>query len=156
MAIRLARSRLSGRERARINDIMSQMTFRHLGVAVPNLEQAITTYHSIFNYTLLSGPFDDPLQRVAVCFMGIDRPREIMIELVAPLDSSSPVGRMLAKGIGAYHTCYAVADIEGTLAAMRANGCVIVSPPKPAVAFDGRRIAWFYMPTRQLVELVEE
>ena len=33
---------------------------------------------------------------------------------------------------------------------------VLISPPAPAVAFDGRRIAWVYTPTRQLIELLEE
>jgi methylmalonyl-CoA/ethylmalonyl-CoA epimerase len=31
----------------------------------------------------------------------------------------------------------------------------MVSDPMPAVAFGGRRIAWLYTPTRQLLELVE-
>jgi len=32
----------------------------------------------------------------------------------------------------------------------------VVSGPAPAVAFGGRRIAWFYTSTRQVFELVEE
>jgi methylmalonyl-CoA/ethylmalonyl-CoA epimerase len=32
---------------------------------------------------------------------------------------------------------------------------MIVSPPVPAVAFGGRRIAWIYTRSRQLFELVE-
>ena len=32
---------------------------------------------------------------------------------------------------------------------------MIVSKPVPAVAFQGRRIAWIYTSSRQLFELVE-
>ncbi|MGH7963890.1 MAG: VOC family protein, partial [Candidatus Binatia bacterium] len=67
----------------------------------------------------------------------------------------SPVSTALAKGIGAYHSCYEVEDLDAALAHVRAKGCLIISQPVPAVAFDGRRIAWFYTPVRQLIEIVE-
>jgi methylmalonyl-CoA/ethylmalonyl-CoA epimerase len=62
----------------------------------------------------------------------------------------------LSIGIGAYHVCYEVKALESALVHVRAHGCVIVANPVPAVAFGGRRVAWLYMPTRQLVELLEE
>ena len=61
----------------------------------------------------------------------------------------------LAKGIGAYHICYEVSDLEKTLEDVRASGCVLISAPVPAAAFEGRRIAWLSTPTRHLVELLE-
>jgi methylmalonyl-CoA/ethylmalonyl-CoA epimerase len=127
----------------------------HLGVAVPAIEAALSTYRDLFGYALVSGPFHDPLQKVSVCFVGSGRPGDVLIELVEPADGQSPVNKTLAKGIGAYHVCYEVEDLEGALAGARARGCVIVSQPVPAVAFGGRRIAWIYTPTRQLVEYVE-
>jgi hypothetical protein len=48
-----------------------------------------------------------------------------------------------------------VNDIEAALQNVRSQGCIVVSRPVPATAFEGKRIAWFYTPTRQLVELVE-
>jgi methylmalonyl-CoA/ethylmalonyl-CoA epimerase len=79
----------------------------------------------------------------------------MMIELVAPATEDSPVTRVLAKSITAYHACYEVDDIEEALINVRAQGCLVISKPTPATAFSGRRIAWFYTPTRQLIELVE-
>jgi methylmalonyl-CoA/ethylmalonyl-CoA epimerase len=136
---------------------MSALAFRvhHIGVAVASLQDALPAYQSVFGYTLLSGPFADPIQRVAVCFLGTGRPGEPTIELVEPAPGRSPLAAVLAKGIGAYHVCYEVDDVEAALAHARAHGCLIVSTPVPAVAFAGRRIAWFYMPSRQLVELLE-
>jgi methylmalonyl-CoA/ethylmalonyl-CoA epimerase len=112
-------------------------------------------YEDLFGYRLRSGPFTDPIQRVAVCFLERGEAIEPAIELVAPLAEESPIKSVLLKGGGAYHICFETSDIERTLAEVTGKACVIVSRPVPAVAFGGRRIAWFFTPTRQLVELVE-
>ena len=135
---------------------MTSLRFSHMGVAVPSLEQALTTYQELFGYTVCSGPFDDPVQRVSVCFLETGDLGEPTLELVAPNGKDSPVDQVLAKGIGAYHLCYEVDNIESALDYVRSKGCIVISKPVPAVAFEGRRIAWFYTPTRQLIELVEQ
>jgi methylmalonyl-CoA/ethylmalonyl-CoA epimerase len=127
-----------------------------MGVAVPSLEQALTTYQELFGYTVCAGPFDDPIQRVSVCFLKTGSLGEPTLELVSPNGKDSPVDRVLAKGIGAYHLCYKVDNVESALDYVRSRGCIVISKPVPAVAFEGRRIAWFYTPTRQLIELVEQ
>ncbi len=132
-------------------------TFLHLGIAVGSLEKAIPVYQNLFGYTLRSGPFDDPIQRVRVCFLARQNPSDITLELVAPLGDESPVHRTLTKGgNSAYHACYQVDNLDQALEHLAGNGCVIVSKPVPAVAFDNRRIAWLYTPTRQLIEAVEK
>ena len=134
---------------------MSLMRFHHLGVAVRAIDKAITVYQDVFGYHVLSGPFDDPLQRVSVCFVGCEDPDEVMLELVAPLGQDSPISNILEKGIGAYHACYEVDDIQRALAYVRQKRCTVLSRPTPAAAFSGRRIAWFHTRTNQLVELLE-
>jgi methylmalonyl-CoA/ethylmalonyl-CoA epimerase len=134
----------------------SAFTFRHLGVAVASIDKAIPVYRDLFGYELTSGPFDDPIQKVSVCFLGRASTGDITIELVAPLGEDSPVNRTLAKGGSAYHVCYEVDDLDGTLAQLSGKGCLVVSKPVPAVAFNQRRIAWLYTPTRQLVEMLEK
>jgi methylmalonyl-CoA/ethylmalonyl-CoA epimerase len=127
----------------------------HVGAAVKSITAALPTYEAVLGYRVLSGPFEDPIQRVSVCFVGSGRQGEPLIELVEPAADSSPLTSFLAKGIGAYHVCYEVGDLEAALAHARAHGCVVLGEPAPAVAFDGRQIAWFYLPSRQLVELLE-
>jgi len=134
---------------------MTPMKFSHLGIAVSNIEKAILIYRDIFGYKLLSGPYHDPVQKVSVCFLGTEIPRDPEIELVAPLGDDSPINRILSSEIGIYHLSYEVEDIDRTLANVRAKGCVVISKPVSAVAFAGRRIAWFYTPTHQLIEVVE-
>jgi methylmalonyl-CoA/ethylmalonyl-CoA epimerase len=134
---------------------MVSLKFSHVGVAVPNLEQALAVYHGIFGYTVRSGPFVDPIQKTSVCFIATNNEGDVPIELVAPSGDESPVNRFLGKGITTYHLCYEVDDIGEALKHVRSQGCLVLSEPVPAVAFEGRRIAWFYTPTRQLTELVE-
>ena len=136
--------------------MMASMKLNHLGFAVPDIDQALSVYQKAFGYKVLSGPYDDPIQKVTVCFIGSGIPGELPIELVSPLGEDSPVHKIVAKGSGVYHVCYEVEDMDKALAEMRAQGCIIVSKPVPAVAFEGRRIAWFYTPKRQLVEVIEQ
>ena len=131
------------------------MRFRHLGVAVATLEGAMETYRALFGYKLLSGPFSDPLQKVSVCFLGTDNPNDAVIELIAPEAEDSPVRGILARGGGAYHMCFETPGLEQALNDALAKGCSLVANPLPAVAFNGRRIAWVLTPTRQLIELLE-
>lgn len=128
----------------------------HVGVAVPALEPTTASLADLFGYKVVSGPFDDPIQKVKVNFLAKSDADVAEIELIAPLSEDSPIKSMLAKsGGGAYHLCFETSDIDGALEHAKKNGCVVVSSPVPAVAFQGRRIAWIYTRARQLFELVE-
>ena len=109
----------------------------------------------MFGYRLLRGPYDDSQQQARVAFIGNDSAGDPPLELVAPLGEDSQVQRVLAKGLSLYHVCYEVPNVEQAIEHLRANGCLLVSGSTPAVAYDGRPIAWLYTPNRQLTELVE-
>ena len=128
----------------------------HVGVAVPSLGPAVEALTDLFGYKVVSGPYDDPLQKVTVLFLAKTARDVAEIELIAPLGADSPIQSMLAKsGGGAYHLCFETSGLEGALEHARKNGCIVVAAPAPAVAFEGRRIAWIYTRSRQLFELVE-
>lgn len=128
--------------------------FHHLGVAVGDISRAIEEYHSMFGYELRLAPTDDPVQRVRVCFLGLPG-QPAYLELVAPLMGDSPVSAIAAKGGGAYHVCYEVPCVEEALVGLRGRGAVVVADPVPATAFGGRLIAWVYITTNELVEVLE-
>jgi methylmalonyl-CoA/ethylmalonyl-CoA epimerase len=133
---------------------MEEFEFHHFGVAVRDLQQGIATFANLFGYKLRSGPFDDPIQNVSVCFLSrtdTDPP----IELVAPLAPNSPIEGTLRKGCGIYHVCYQVSDIRGAIERLAEAGSFLLSGPVPAVAFGMREIAWLMTEADLLVELVE-
>jgi methylmalonyl-CoA/ethylmalonyl-CoA epimerase len=133
---------------------MDDFVFHHVGIAVRDLASASDSMQKLFGYHVSSGPFDDPVQRVSVCFLtrGGD---DTVLELVAPLGPDSPITRTLEKGGGTYHVCYEVADINAAVEHMKAEGGLVLSDPVPAVAFEMRQIAWLMTPARLLVELVQ-
>jgi methylmalonyl-CoA/ethylmalonyl-CoA epimerase len=133
---------------------MEQYTFHHIGVAVRDLSKAIPIYKALFNYDLISGPFDDPIQNVSVCFLSRGE-NDTVIELVAPLGPNSPIDRILKKGGGTYHVCYTVQNINAAIHHLVEQGSFLLSGPVPAAAFEMRHIAWLMTEVDLLVELVQ-
>jgi len=133
---------------------MGNFAFHHVGVAVRDLKQSIGIFNNLFGYQLQSGPFDDPIQKVSVCFLtrGVG---DALIELVAPLGPKSPIDLTLKKGGGTYHICYQVPDMSQAIEHLTSQGSFLLSGPVPAVAFDGREIAWLMTEADLLVELVQ-
>ena len=154
---------LSEETRARTRDVadgeaIEALGFRlhHVGMATHNLDATAKLLEGLFGYRTIAGPFTDPIQRVAVSFLTMSDEDRVEVELVEPRSDDSPVRSILDKSGGAaYHLCLETADLDAALVHARRLRCMLVSAPAPAVAFEGRRIAWIYTPARQLVELVE-
>ena len=123
---------------------------------MPSLDDTTQLLSDLFGYKAVAGPFDDPIQKVSVNFLAKSGNDVTEIELIAPLGENSPIQSMLKSGKGgAYHLCFETNDLERALTHAERNGCFVVSGPTPAVAFQGRRIAWICTRSRQLFELVE-
>jgi methylmalonyl-CoA/ethylmalonyl-CoA epimerase len=133
---------------------MEAFAFHHVGIAVRDLPAAIPVYKTLFGYEMTSGPFDDPIQNVSVCFLSRGE-GDTVLELVAPLGPNSPIDRILKKGGGPYHICYQVPDIRAAIAELAGKGAILLSGPVPAVAFAGREIAWLMTEVNLLVELLQ-
>jgi methylmalonyl-CoA/ethylmalonyl-CoA epimerase len=134
---------------------IEDLKIHHLGIAVASLDESLEFYQNVLNFVLITDTIDDPIQKVRLCFLKQKEEEGFQIELIQPLNSTSPVNGYLSKGIGAYHICYEVPQIEKALEYLRTKQCIVVSLPVPAVAFEGRRIAWCFTPTKHLIELVE-
>lgn len=109
--------------------------------------------------TPLSGPIEDPAQRVVVRFFRQEGSGETW-EVVAPLTTveESPLRARIARGGGLDHVCYELEPADGALeevlAREQAAGAQLVCPPVQAAAF-GRRIAFVFRRSGRLIELVE-
>jgi methylmalonyl-CoA/ethylmalonyl-CoA epimerase len=97
----------------------------------------------------------DSTQGVRVSFFSPTDAQNPVVELVEPASEASPVSYFLKKrGGGFHHMCYEVNDLDHALREAKGAGFGIVAPPTPAVAFQGRRIAWINR-NRLLMELLE-
>ena len=125
----------------------------HVGFVVASIEKSVESFARSLDLPWQETGFEDPLQRVRVTFLGL--PETPQFELVQPDGSDSPVQAFLARGGGLHHLCYEVDELDAHLRDQRTAGGIIVRQPVPAVAFGGRRIAWFYTRGRLLVEYLE-
>ena len=130
---------------------MSIGRFHHVGVAVRSIDAAAETMGRQFGAGSRSEVVHDPAQGVRVSFLSLG---EVRIELIEPAAEPSPIDGVLKRGMGLYHLCYEVDDLDAALARLRADGAALVASPQPAAAFGGRRIA-FVMSCGLMVELLE-
>jgi methylmalonyl-CoA/ethylmalonyl-CoA epimerase len=132
------------------------MILDHVGYAVADIARYLESFLvPLFQPRHVTEVVEDPVQKVRVVFATLaDGTR---LELIEPVGADSPAYRRLQeKRSGLYHTCYRVDDLEGALAEFQQRRCLCVSPPAPAPAFVGRRIAFVYTPYSDLIELVEK
>jgi len=130
------------------------MRLHHVGVAVVEVDQAITFYRDAFSMDLVKGPLDDPIQGVTACLLRGPM-TETFFELVAPYGPDSPVEGVLRRGGGMYHACFETQDVERDMDELVSLGSLLLSPPKEALLFDSRKVGWLYAPARHVIELLE-
>jgi methylmalonyl-CoA/ethylmalonyl-CoA epimerase len=134
---------------------MPEPVLHHVGFAVASIENAIQQFCSSLGARQLTGEIHDPLQRAYVAFIQPSAGDRVQIELVAPADPASPLTAFVERGGGLHHVCYEVDDLDAQLADARARKSVVIRKPKPAVAFEGRRIAWIVTREKLVIEYLE-
>lgn len=133
--------------------MLSEFKFHHIGVAVNDIEATASVYEQGGYHR--SASIFDPVQNVYICWL--TRDGYPTVELLAPVDGTSPVCKTLEKnGVTPYHTCWIVPNIEKAALQLRKQRYVMVSKPAEAVAFCGSRVAFFFNKAVGLIELVED
>lgn len=126
----------------------------HVGVAVPNIEQACETYRTLYGATDITMPFDMPEQGVKVCFVNLPNSQ---IELIEPLNDASPIANFIKKNPagGQHHVCFEVADINQAVTEMEKRGATVLG--KPRIGAHGTMIIFIHPKNSNgvLVELME-
>lgn len=125
--------------------------FHHVGLAVRDIDRSAEALATVFGAVADSDVIHDPIQGVRVKFMKMG---DLRIELIEPASDDNPLQAILRRGIGVYHVCHEVADLDATLLGMTDRGAKLIASPQPAAAFEGRRIA-FVMAEGLMVELLE-
>jgi len=131
------------------------LTLHHVGCVVASIEDSIDRYRLTLGAVKASRIFEDPIQRSRVAFLQLPTGGLVQFELVQPAAPDSPVARFLEKGGGLHHLCYEVDDLPGQIQWMKSQGALLIRSPKPAVAFNGRRIAWMRTADTLLIEYLE-
>lgn len=127
----------------------------HVGIAVPQLDVAIAFYRDILGLSVLHEEVN-PEQGVREAMIGTAG--HTQLQLLAPLDSTSPLARFLTqRGPGLQHLAYLVADIAAVTIILRARGLRLLYQ-RPRLGTHGRLIN-FISPRDTggvLIELVQQ
>ena len=125
----------------------------HIGIAVNNLEEAISIYADILGLEY-KGTEKIEEQRIihAAFLVG-----EVKIELVQSTHPDGPIGKFIEKrGEGIHHIAFRVENINGSLKELRAKGVKLIDE-KARIGADGAKIAFIHPKDMKgvLIELVE-
>ena len=132
----------------------TDLSLHHVGIVVPNIAEKRRFYVEQLGYCERTAVIHDPLQTAYVQFFSIPG-NDHYLELVAPDSENSKLLNASRKGIPLNHLCYACDDIAATFDRLWNAGCYRISPPTPAVAFEGRPVAWLLSADKLLIELVQ-
>lgn len=130
------------------------LRLHHIGHAVSDIAPAADRYVRRFGYRIVSPILHDPLQTAFVQFLQLPGDPSYL-ELVSPDSSQSKLANAVKRGGSLHHLCFLSGSLELQIAALEAEGLRLISDPKPAVAFAGRRICWLLGPDHIPIELVE-
>lgn len=103
----------------------------HIGVAVADLDEAVSTYARLLGATVEA--------RETIASQGAEAVAlhvgEGRVELLAPLEDDTPIGRFLARrGPGMHHVAYEVEDLHAELARLDGEGVQLVDrEPRPGL-----------------------
>ena len=119
---------------------MEPRGIHHLGVAVDDLDEAVTTYERVFG-ARLEHRETVPDQGVEAASLRVGDGR---VELHASLGEDTPVGKFLAKkGPGMHHVAYEVADVRSALDELAGKGVELVDEA-PRTGLFGLEVAFLH------------
>ena len=119
---------------------MSINKIAHIAIAVENLNEQIVHYRDVLGLELLGEEVVES-QGVRVAFLKVG---ESTIELLEPLDASSPVAKFLLKrGQGLHHIAFDVDDLVDSLDRLREKEIQLIDEtPRPGS--HGSQIAFLH------------
>lgn len=123
----------------------------HVGIAVQSLAEILPFYRDLL------GMPEVQLDDADGATIGAVQAGDSLIELLEANSADSPIGKFVAKrGPGIHHICFAVDDLDGTLARCKNAGIRLIDET-PRIGAEGKRIAFLHPSATAgvLVELSE-
>jgi methylmalonyl-CoA/ethylmalonyl-CoA epimerase len=125
----------------------------HIGVAVEDLDEAISLYEGTLEMQLA---YRETVESQGVEAVLLDV-GDGHVELLRPLGPDTAVGKFLQKrGPGLHHVAYAVSDIDAALASLSEAGVELIDS-EARVGIRGSRVAFLHPRSTDsvLTEIVE-
>lgn len=116
------------------------MKLDHVAIVVKDLDATVRLYTDVLGFTEI---YREVVDDQGIEAVGLEA-GESVIELLRPLDEASPIARFRGDAASKlHHTAYRVADIDATLATLRARGVRLIDERSRPGA-HGNRIAFLH------------
>lgn len=126
--------------------------FHHIGLVCKNIDKEITS-HEKLDFVKETETFVDSNQKIRGIFITNGAFR---VEILEATDVDSPINNYLKKGIRMYHQCFTTPNLQKAIDYLQNEGAILIVEPIEAVAFNNHKIAFLYLRTQLLIELIEE
>ena len=113
-------------------------TIAHIGIAVESLAALLPFYRDVLG---LPEVLLDDADGAAIAGLAAG---PSLVELLEAKSADSPIGKFVSKrGPGIHHVCFAVDDLDDTLARCRTAGLRLIDQV-PRLGAEGKRIAFLH------------
>ncbi len=129
------------------------MVIDHIGIAVRSLEEGIEHWKTVFGYKQLTNIVTNTRQKVRITFLTKDN--SLLVKLIEPIDSTSPVYAFAQRGGGLHHLCFKCAKIEDEISRLQLLGLRVLTDPQPGEAFENENIAFIFAKQGLNIELID-
>lgn len=128
----------------------SNWRFHHVGIATDSIDSFSRRINDVS--TGEAKDFADPLQGIRGRFVEIGN---MNLEILEPLDDDDTLSPWLSVGNRIYQIAFEVDDLDAEIESARLQKIRVVREAQPAIAFEGRRVAFLMPAPGILVELIE-
>lgn len=126
------------------------MNIHHIGVVVKDIKKSSNLYQHL-GYTQVSPVIEDEVQHNRLLFL---KNGDLLIELIEPIDSSSPVYN--SRNLGYHHICYQVEDLDKTISLFEGTKLGKIFTDKiTAPAFCGKKVMFAMLKDGSIIEFLE-
>jgi len=112
------------------------MKLHHIGIACKNIDEEIVNISKVHHVVNQSPKVFDKEQNAELVLLTLADGTNL--ELI----SGRQVETFVKKSITYYHLCFEVDNINSEIERLVSEGALLISPPKPAVLFNNRLVAF--------------
>ena len=131
------------------------LEFHHFGLAVKDPHKAIS-FLALIGYEIGDSVYD-PKQKAILQLCVSDKMPAVELVYAKKTDNSPLKSILKTNDELCYHYCYSTENIENTVQILKQHSlkAICISKPKPAILFNNRNVAFYYIRGFGIIELLE-
>tara|TARA_B100001063_G_C16681510_1_gene512034 strand:+ start:135 stop:530 length:396 start_codon:yes stop_codon:yes gene_type:complete len=131
------------------------MKFHHIGLVVKNLSIGLNEINKITKITFKSKLIKDKNLGVNIIF--IKTKNSPLVELIAPINKSSPIQNTLKKKTNIInHFAYKSKTFEKDIIKIKKKGFFQITKPTKAKYFNHKKVTFFMSKLNHIIEIIED